>query len=138
MIALIHNEQGQGFLNDSVKLEHLVNEQYCILLDDIVYTDSNGRDHVVRSGFHTDGASIPRVMWRLVGHPFMRKHLPASVTHDAYYAKLRDIPDKKAREALRLSADQLFLEMLKHLGVSWWRRKAMYRAVRVGGRWAVR
>jgi hypothetical protein len=40
----------------------------------------------IRSGFRTDGASIPVPMRRFIGHPFDTVRLIAAVCHDALYA----------------------------------------------------
>ena len=47
---------------------------------------ANGRAVVIRRGFHTDGASIPRLAWRVIGHPFAKDILPHALAHDALYA----------------------------------------------------
>ena len=39
----------------------------------------------VDKGLHTDGASIPRVFWRLIGSPLMGKYRRACIFHDAGY-----------------------------------------------------
>lgn len=40
----------------------------------------------VRRGFRTDGASIPRQAWAVLGHPFDCVRIVASLAHDALYA----------------------------------------------------
>ena len=40
----------------------------------------------IRSGFRTDGASIPQSMRRYIGHPFDHVRLIAALVHDAIYA----------------------------------------------------
>lgn len=82
---------------------------------------------IVHIGYVSDGASIPRIFWRVVGHPF-GKYLPAAVVHDALYET--EMLDRK-------EADQCFRDLIKALPVSTWRRALMYRAVRLGGgaRW---
>lgn len=40
----------------------------------------------VRRGFRTDGASIPRQVWAVLGHPFDCVRIIAAVVHDAIYA----------------------------------------------------
>lgn len=75
-------------------------------------------------GFETDGASVPRALWRLVGPPWAARYAPAAVVHDVLYAS--ELVPRKV-------ADCLFREAMGQLGVSWWRRSVMYRAVRMGG-----
>lgn len=79
----------------------------------------------VAPGMETDGASIPRLLWRLIGCPLRGRYAPAAIVHDALY---------REQPLSRRLADDLFLEMLLDLGVSRWRAWAMHRAVRLGGR----
>ncbi len=77
----------------------------------------------VPKGFITDGASIPKIFWPLIGGP-LGPYAPAAVVHDFIYKyQLRD----------REEADRIFLEAMGVLGVAWWRRRSMWLAVRVAG-----
>jgi hypothetical protein len=49
----------------------------------------------VPSNFVFDGASVPRFFWRLLGHPFDKRHLRGSLRHDWHYREA-DIPRKQA------------------------------------------
>lgn len=73
----------------------------------------------------TDGASIPRVFRRLIGGKFAR-YRDAAVVHDWLYAT-------PGHGYTRLEADQVFLNIMRELGIKRWRRRLMYRAVRMGG-----
>lgn len=42
----------------------------------------NGTRYVVPCGFECDGASIPRFLWPILGHPFAHKIRRAAVLHD--------------------------------------------------------
>ncbi len=95
------------------------------LEDDFHWLTSYGISIVVRKGFATDGASIPRVFWRLIGPPLAGTYAPAALVHDALYAS-KIVP--------RPMADRLFLKGMEELGVTWWKRNAMYLGVRLGGR----
>ena len=48
------------------------------------FVDSQARKWEVPSGAITDGASIPRVFWSIIGSPFTGNYLQASVIHDYY------------------------------------------------------
>jgi Protein of unknown function (DUF1353) len=48
------------------------------------YIDSEGRTWQVRAPHTTDGASIPRIFWPLIGHPFEGKYTYAAVVHDYF------------------------------------------------------
>lgn len=74
---------------------------------------------IVPAGFVTDLASIPRIFRSLI--PQNGKHRLAAIVHD-YLCR-------EWNPAHRPLADRIFLEAMELLGVSWWRRKAMYYAV---------
>ena len=100
---------------------------------------------VCPEGMRTDGASIPRFFWRVVGTPIASKYVKAAVIHDAGYSNKLEWAYKEDGEWVvedhtRKEVDQLFLALLKDLQVSWWRRNAMYLAVRWFGarNWTVR
>lgn len=76
----------------------------------------------VPSGFRTDFASVPRlpVVYLIMNDVGQ----PAAVVHDYLY---------RSGRVTRRQADSVLLEALRVLGVSWWRRNAMWAAVRIGG-----
>ena len=83
----------------------------------------------------TDGASIPRFFWRLIGHPMTSSFVKAAVIHDAGYMNKLEWSYQEDGEWVveshtRKEVDELLLALLKDLKVAWWRRKLMYRAVR--------
>ena len=78
----------------------------------------------VRKGFTTDLASIPRIFQNII--PKVGKHIQPSIVHDWCF-------EDKVPGMIRKEADQLFLEGMKEVGVSWWKRNLMWAAVRVGG-----
>ena len=43
----------------------------------------------VRPGFRTDGASIPRLLWRVFGSPYDPDIFAAAIAHDALYRGVR-------------------------------------------------
>jgi hypothetical protein len=76
----------------------------------------------VPAGFVTDLASIPRVLWSLL--PPHGRYAKAAIIHDWLYA---------TGIGGREYADDVFLEAMEVLGVSPWKRKTMYWAVRAFG-----
>ncbi len=79
---------------------------------------------VVPVGFITDGASVPKVgiIRRLIGDPWSGKYARAAVIHDyGYFSQIMP----------RIVVDKIFLNGMKILGVSWWRRGIMYNAIRL-------
>lgn len=80
---------------------------------------------VVKAGFYTDLASIPR--WATVVIPKLGHHVRAAVVHDWTYRKVH-------HEGLsRTQGDMLFLHGMIVDRVSRFQRTVIYRAVRVGG-----
>jgi hypothetical protein len=79
---------------------------------------------VVPTGFITDFASVPRLFWNIV--PPNGKYRNAAIIHDYMYVY--------GIGGLKKVADDLFLQNMKILGVPWWKRIIMYRAVRFFGR----
>ncbi len=80
--------------------------------------------HVPR-GFVTDGASVPRLLWRVCGHPMEAPAVAAAVMHDWDYA---------AGKVPRADADRRFRENLALCGVGFARRWLFWLAVRLFGR----
>ncbi len=78
----------------------------------------------VPKGFVTDGASIPRFLWRVCGHPYEAPQIAAAIYHDYHYAT-GVLP--------RYSADLFFRVMLEDCGVGFVRRWIFYFAVRLFG-----
>lgn len=78
---------------------------------------------VWQRGFVTDGGSVPRIAWRVIGHP-LGEWLRDYLVHDAFYA---------CEWASRSECDWLFLELLQEDGCDWFRRNAIWSAVRAAG-----
>ena len=81
----------------------------------------------IPTGFVTDGASIPWFLWSIL--PPFGPYLPAAAAHDFLYF---------AATFSRKGADQIFLRIMEDLEVPLWKRRIMYRGVRVGGWWGWR
>lgn len=86
------------------------------------------RKHVVKAGFLTDGASIPRLFWSIVGSPFEGGPLRAAVFHDS-------ICDLALTQRARRDGDNQFIWIMEEDGVPWLQRYAMFYAVRLYGFW---
>ena len=115
-------------------LEFVNGKFWKVLAPFIYYVGEKSSDEflLVKVGFTTDFASIPRFAWPIIGHP-TGNHGKAAVVHDWLYRYPADGVD---RARTRRRCDQVFLEAMKVLGVGWWKRSTMYFAVRVGGRGA--
>ncbi len=79
----------------------------------------------VPKGFVTDFASIPRVLWSVVGAPAEGKYRKAAVIHDYLY--------RTPGKATRAQADAVLNEAMIVCGVGRWTRWTIYAGVRVGG-----
>lgn len=105
---------------DSLDLR-VVPEGYLLLKDFTFYSNVAKQQFTAPEGFVSDLASIPRLLrWAFTGHGKSRE--PA-VTHDWLYHNYHD----------RKEADEVFREALKVAGMNWFKRQAMYAAVRAGG-----
>ena len=78
----------------------------------------------VPPGFVSDGASIPSILWSVVGSPWSGDYPEAALVHDFLYFK---------QAHKRAHADRVFIEAMKVLGVNWFKRRLMYSAVRSFG-----
>lgn len=70
----------------------------------------------VPRGTRTDGASIPRALWRLCGHPLESPRVYAALVHDFLYGGGGPI------EVTRADADGVYRDLLVRLG--WGRVRA--------------
>lgn len=84
----------------------------------------------VPNGFLTDLASIPPIAEMLI--PRSGRYNSASVVHDYLYRIMGNItPPYNMKYRTKKDADKIFLEAMGVLGVAWFKRKLMYRAVRL-------
>jgi len=75
----------------------------------------------VEAGFVFDGASIPRALWRLCGHPLEAPRIAAALAHDWIYA---------AKACLREDADAIYREVCRMVGIAWACRTTEYEVLR--------
>jgi hypothetical protein len=85
---------------------------------------------IVPKGFLSDGQSMPRVLWPILGHPLENESIRAACLHDRYYKR----PDGRLRDQI----DRMFYEAMIADGVCVAEAKAKYRAVRWFGWFAWR
>ena len=78
----------------------------------------------VNNGFDFDGASVPQMLWGLGLSPMTGGYQRAACLHDALYA---------SEHFNRKTCDELFLEAMKSDSVGYFKRYAMYNAVRIFG-----
>lgn len=95
-----------------------------LVINGFQFVDEALRIWPVPAGFITDGASIPTVLWSVVGSPFTGQYRIAAVLHDAAYSTLG---------VDRLDADRMLFEAARTFGCAWWKAKLIYAGVRLGG-----
>lgn len=78
-------------------------------------------------GFTTDGGTIPRLAWPIVGHPF-GPYFIAYLRHDHRWAMTHEYPGMSFRDT-----NDLLFEDLLHYGASRALAHTVYRAVQTGG-----
>jgi hypothetical protein len=93
-----------------------------LIVGDFKYQSDIGGTITVPSGYKTDFASIPQPFWIIL--PKDGKYDGAAVIHDYIYG---------THKFDRKTCDQILLEAMKVLGVSWWKRSLIYSGVRLGG-----
>ena len=112
-----------------VQTEWLPGGREMRLLSGVHFVDSRGVAWIARAGAVIDGASIPRLFWRIAGSPFVGKFRRASVIHDVYCV---------TKERPHAEVHKMFLEVMEADGVPGWKRRFMYWAVRLfGPKWEV-
>lgn len=106
-----------GIFQDAIRLNR-----------DFFYTDSEHCEDVcVPAGFVSDGASVPRWLWRL--YPPFGEYLEAAVVHDHFCV----LGHRGESPIDSVAAAKVFREAMIVCGVGKWKRNKMYWAVRIGG-----
>lgn len=117
-----------GHFTHPLRVEVLPDGRLMQLLEPFGFVDPAGKTWQVPQGAKVDGASIPRVLWTLVGGPFEGKYRDASVVHD-FYCDTRTEPWQ--------AVHRVFFDGMLAAGVGMTRAKLMYSAVYLQGpRWS--
>lgn len=85
-----------------------------------------GTKETLPKGFLTDGASIPRILWRVCGHPMATKRIIPAIVHDAIYAGT-------ILGFTRKEADEIFRDGIIEAGWPKWKARIEYAALRLFG-----
>lgn len=93
----------------------------------------SGLTITVPEGFWTDLASVPRIFWSIFP-PYDPRYAAAAVLHDFLRRWGRD-NDGVWERFDEGTADAIFYEALKILGLPKWKAIIMYLAVRIAGAW---
>lgn len=100
------------------------NKNTYILEEDIIFKNEKYLI-IVKKGFETNGASIPKICWSIIGCPFTGKYVGAAILHDALYA---------SNFLTKHESDLLFLSIMEDCDVHVLKRNLMYRAVNIFGK----
>jgi hypothetical protein len=92
------------------------------------YTTLSGVVIYVPQGFHSDGLSAPRATWTIIGMPPDGLYRAAACIHDFLYAT-----GGGEQNFTRKQSDDILLEIMTRLGISYFQRKSAYLAVRLFG-----
>jgi len=114
--------------NNTVKAEWIGSSKRKMrLIEGVSFRDKSGVLWAAHAGDVVDGASIPRFFWRFIGSPFIGNYRRASVIHDVYCKQ-------KVRSSK--ATHKVFREMMLFDGVSHWKARSMYWAVKAfGSKW---
>ena len=94
-----------------------------MILHDIAYITAQLGPITVPRGFESDGCSMPRLFWRMIGHPFDMRYLREAILHDWLY---------RYQPCDRKTADLIFrAALVGRVGPH--RRWAIYWGLRIGG-----
>ncbi len=117
--------------NDQVALRGIPDQPMRWALDDdlsyepptvVISRHGGPQTVIVKQGFRTDLASIPRPLWGLL--PPFGKYTAAAVIHDYLY---------QAHEGSRAQADSVFYHAMRELQVPYYKAEGMWAAVRIFG-----
>ena len=86
-----------------------------------------GTDLTVPEGTKTDGASIPRALWGVCGHPLEAPRVYAAIVHDWLYGGGGPVGMTRAE------ADAVYRDLLVAYGWGRWRAWIEWTALRVCG-----
>ena len=119
-----------GLPNPAIKY---IGDDNWVIAEDCSYTTNGGFTITVKTGFKTDLASVPRILWAVVAT--FELSVAAPVFHDLIYRSAGEValPDGQVAPAdktfNRQEADDLFLELMTLANIRAWKRKMAYYAV---------
>jgi hypothetical protein len=101
-------------MSNTIKITPLDKTRYQVTRELTVKT-SYGIFNIPR-GFIFDGASIPRIFWPFIGHPFNGKYIKSALVHDYLYDavfKIFETGEYNRAYKAAVQADKIFKELLK-------------------------
>ena len=88
--------------------------------------DWNGRFIAIPAGFESDGVSTPRFLWATISPAIDNRTIRAGIAHDYIY---REQPEGWTRG----DADDMFYDLCREDGLSWWTAQKAYWGLRAFG-----
>ena len=120
-------QEGTARFTGNLHVEMMEDGRLMRLLTEFGYIDPAGETWPVPQGTVTDGASIPRPLWAIVGGPFEGGYRKAAVIHD-YYCDVRTRPWP--------TVHRMFYDAMLSANVGARQAQILYYGVRLGGpRW---
>ena len=101
----------------------------------MIYTDSKGRRWVAPAGMVSDGASIPRVLWSIIGGPYEGSYRRGAWLHDYAYqcGGSMVLPDGSVLCYTRSDADWMLCDAIRADGGSILLADSIYAALELFG-----
>lgn len=93
------------------------------VLKDVVYEAPDKKRWEAPAESVVNGASIPRLLWTVIGSPYVGDYRRASVVHDTAC---------EAPKVSRKTADRMFYYACRADGCGWLQAKVLYIGVRIG------
>lgn len=109
-----------------VKIHHETERGDVLTLVEPLTLTWRGLMLLVPAGFESDGVSTPQFLWATISPAIDPRTLRAGIFHDYLY---RVHP----RGWTRAMADQLFYDLCREDGLSWWRAQKAYWGLRMFG-----
>jgi len=106
-----------------------LDKKYYILKSTLSFKSKTGIIITIKPGFITDGASIPKMFWGIIGCPLNAQYIGSAIIHDGLY---------KSHALTKKESDLMFKEMLEHNQVHKIKINAMYYALKFFGYHAYR
>ncbi len=127
-IVTAETQNPWGAFSGNPRVE-LLSDREVRLLDDFIFTTSDGETWNCPKDWIVDGASIPKIFWSVIGGPLDGKYRNASIIHD-YACDMKKRPWKSVHLA--------FYKGMRCGGVPEAKAKLMYWAVyNFGPRWGL-
>ena len=114
-------------LTDKIGFNY-VDSRPLYLLDSVfvIAQDEDGRYRFkIHKGFKSDGCTIPKIFWSIIGCPHTNKYIPASIVHDFI------LQNPKVVNFNRKKSSEILYRLLINEGVSKFKARLFYYIVEI-------